>query len=179
MRASVVQRRMFDRLSQVYVSYRDSSLAVHDEPYGWWPRSRLKAGDRAPDVSFQDFANGKVITLFARKLGADSPRCGNPRLFSGNALAPWAADDPEGQTRLVAFCGMADAAVTHVVEGRSPALRFPRRAVRAGGRAGGTTTFVLLRTQGAARRLGRVTASHWILSPGAGYRCAALLRQSR
>jgi 4,5-epoxidase len=64
MRSSLVQRRMFNRLSQIYVSYRGSPLAVDDDRDAWWRPTRLKAGDRAPDLSFRDPAGGSEITLF-------------------------------------------------------------------------------------------------------------------
>jgi 2-polyprenyl-6-methoxyphenol hydroxylase-like FAD-dependent oxidoreductase len=64
MRSSMVQRGMFNRLSQIHVSYRGSSLAVHDDRDAWWRPTRLKAGDRAPDLSFQDPAGKSRITLF-------------------------------------------------------------------------------------------------------------------
>lgn len=65
MRTSLIQRGMFNRLSQIHVSYRGSPLAVHDDGDAWWRRrTRLKAGDRAPDLSFLDPATGSEITLF-------------------------------------------------------------------------------------------------------------------
>jgi 2-polyprenyl-6-methoxyphenol hydroxylase-like FAD-dependent oxidoreductase len=64
MRSSFVQRSMFDRLSQIYVSYRGSPLAVHDDREARWRPTRLQAGDRAPDVSFQDSGDASEITLF-------------------------------------------------------------------------------------------------------------------
>jgi 4,5-epoxidase len=64
MRLPYTQKRMFDRLSQIYVSYRGSVLAVDDVDRGWWRSRPLEAGDRAPDVSFRIAGNSDQTTLF-------------------------------------------------------------------------------------------------------------------
>jgi 2-polyprenyl-6-methoxyphenol hydroxylase-like FAD-dependent oxidoreductase len=58
------QRRMFGRLSQLHVHYRDSSLS-RESRGGWW-RSRgiVRAGDRAPDVAFNSTRVDGPTTLF-------------------------------------------------------------------------------------------------------------------
>jgi 2-polyprenyl-6-methoxyphenol hydroxylase-like FAD-dependent oxidoreductase len=62
LRNTWVQRRMFGRLSQLHVHYRRSSLsrAVGAE----WHWLGLRAGDRAPDVTFTDARTGSRTTLF-------------------------------------------------------------------------------------------------------------------
>ena len=55
-----VQRRMFGKLSQLHVHYRRSSLS---RTTGRQLR-RLRAGDRAPDVSLTDAKTGTRTTLF-------------------------------------------------------------------------------------------------------------------
>ncbi len=63
LRTAWLQRRMFGKLSQLHVHYRDSSLSWDRRRR--WRRRRLRAGDRAPDVAFRDLASGHPTTLFA------------------------------------------------------------------------------------------------------------------
>jgi 2-polyprenyl-6-methoxyphenol hydroxylase-like FAD-dependent oxidoreductase len=56
------QRRMFGRFSQLHVHYRRSSLSRDER--AWWGRGRVRAGDRAPDVTFADARSGSRKTLF-------------------------------------------------------------------------------------------------------------------
>jgi hypothetical protein len=49
-------------LSQLHINYRGSRLS-QDEDRGWPPASRLKAGDRAPDVAGDRAADGRKTTL--------------------------------------------------------------------------------------------------------------------
>jgi 2-polyprenyl-6-methoxyphenol hydroxylase-like FAD-dependent oxidoreductase len=58
-----VQRRMFAKLSQLHVNYRGCRLS-RDEDRRWPPASRLKAGDRAPDVAGDRADDGRRTTLF-------------------------------------------------------------------------------------------------------------------
>ncbi len=60
MRNSWMQQKLFAKLAQLHVNYRGSSLSVHQDVR----RSILRAGDRAPDIAFQDRHAGKTITLF-------------------------------------------------------------------------------------------------------------------
>ena len=62
LRNAWVQRRMFGTFSQLHVHYRRSSLSRDDRR--WWHRRRIRAGDRAPDVSFTDRRSGSRTTLF-------------------------------------------------------------------------------------------------------------------
>ena len=60
MRSGWVQKKLFAKLAQLHVNYRDCSLSQHQDA----ERSLLKAGDRAPDIAFQDSRSGKITTLF-------------------------------------------------------------------------------------------------------------------
>lgn len=59
-----VQARMFAKLSQLHVNYRDSSLSRQEVARGWRLPTRIQAGDRAPDVALECAATGRRITLF-------------------------------------------------------------------------------------------------------------------
>ena len=60
LRWPLVQRRMFAKLSQLEMSYRGRSLSVHvDTPFS---RTRVRGGDRAPDVVFEKA--GETVSLF-------------------------------------------------------------------------------------------------------------------
>lgn len=62
LRRSWVQRRMFAKLSQLHVHYRQRSLSrVAARRWHW---RGLRAGDRAPDVTFTDIRTGTRTTLF-------------------------------------------------------------------------------------------------------------------
>jgi 2-polyprenyl-6-methoxyphenol hydroxylase-like FAD-dependent oxidoreductase len=63
LRMKAVQRRMFGKLSQLHVEYRDSRLSQTDVK-GWKLQPRLKAGDRAPDVAFGCMGSPEITTLF-------------------------------------------------------------------------------------------------------------------
>ncbi len=58
-----VRKKMFSKLSQLHVGYRDSSLSRHEDRGGWLARTRLRAGDRAPDVAFVRADTGEKATL--------------------------------------------------------------------------------------------------------------------
>jgi 2-polyprenyl-6-methoxyphenol hydroxylase-like FAD-dependent oxidoreductase len=58
-----VQRRMFATLAQLHVNYRRSGLSGHADARWWRGGTRVKAGDRAPDVTFGK-AEGDTTTLF-------------------------------------------------------------------------------------------------------------------
>jgi hypothetical protein len=55
-----VQKELFAKLAQLDVNYRDCRLSQHE---GSW-KTKLKAGDRAPDVAFQIGSSGDVTTVF-------------------------------------------------------------------------------------------------------------------
>ena len=60
LRRPFVQRRMFAKLSQLEMNYRGRSLSAHsDAPFS---RTRVRAGDRAPDIVFE--RGGGKISLF-------------------------------------------------------------------------------------------------------------------
>ena len=60
LRRPFVQRRMFAKLSQLEMNYRGRSLAAHiDAPFS---RTRVRAGDRTPDVVFEKA--GERVSLF-------------------------------------------------------------------------------------------------------------------
>jgi 2-polyprenyl-6-methoxyphenol hydroxylase-like FAD-dependent oxidoreductase len=59
-----VQKKMFGRMAQLHVHYRDSSLSSHQDTFSWLSRTRLRAGDRAPDVAFRKADSGEQTTLF-------------------------------------------------------------------------------------------------------------------
>ncbi len=59
-----VQKKMFAKLSQLHVHYRDSSLSRQEAAGGWLSGTRLRAGDRAPDVVFHKAASGDTASLF-------------------------------------------------------------------------------------------------------------------
>jgi hypothetical protein len=59
-----VQKMMFGRMAQLHVHYRGSRLSRHLEAFGWFRRTRVRAGDRAPDVAFRKADTGERTTLF-------------------------------------------------------------------------------------------------------------------
>lgn len=60
LRTAFAQRRLFGRVSQLEVNYRESSLAAHfDQSFS---RIRVRAGDRAPDVVFK--RGSEKVSLF-------------------------------------------------------------------------------------------------------------------
>ncbi len=61
LRARWTQRKMFAKLAQLHVNYRGSRLAQHQDAGG---RTRLRAGDRAPDIAFHRAATREPTTLF-------------------------------------------------------------------------------------------------------------------
>lgn len=63
LRSDWVQKRMFAKLAQLHVNYRGCRLARHEDAW-WFSGTRLRAGDRAPDVVFRDAATGERRTLF-------------------------------------------------------------------------------------------------------------------
>jgi 2-polyprenyl-6-methoxyphenol hydroxylase-like FAD-dependent oxidoreductase len=80
LRRAWVQRRLFGKLSQLHVHYRDSSLS--EDARRAWSRRRLRAGDRAPDVVFRR-RDGSRTTLF------DLMKPLNPVvLFNGTSAMP-------------------------------------------------------------------------------------------
>jgi len=64
LRLPIVQRKMFHKLAQLHVNYRGSSLSVQAQRSGPFGLSRLKAGDRAPDVALFQANTGREVTLF-------------------------------------------------------------------------------------------------------------------
>ncbi len=64
MRMPWVQKKLFAKLAQLHVQYRGSSLSQDQDAARWSARSLLRAGDRAPDVAFQERPGGGIITLF-------------------------------------------------------------------------------------------------------------------
>ena len=59
----VMQKRMTRKLSQLDMNYRGLGLSVHQQA-GVFTRTRVRAGDRAPDVAFRDTQTGAEPTLF-------------------------------------------------------------------------------------------------------------------
>jgi hypothetical protein len=55
------QRKMFAKLAQLHVNYRESGLTFHDDG---GVKTRVRAGDRAPDVAFRRAETGETVTLF-------------------------------------------------------------------------------------------------------------------
>ncbi len=64
LRSPWVQKKMFGKFAQLHVNYRGSSLSRHEDRRNWFTRTRIKAGDRAPDVAFRDASSGRIVTLF-------------------------------------------------------------------------------------------------------------------
>jgi 4,5-epoxidase len=64
MRHPLIRKLMAGKMSQLHVGYRDSPLSRHEDRGGWFARTRLKAGDRAPDVAFVQSETGEQTTLF-------------------------------------------------------------------------------------------------------------------
>jgi 2-polyprenyl-6-methoxyphenol hydroxylase-like FAD-dependent oxidoreductase len=60
LRTHFVQRRVFAKLSQLEMNYRGRSLSAHFD--GMFPRVRVRAGDRTPDVVFGK--DGEKVSLF-------------------------------------------------------------------------------------------------------------------
>lgn len=71
LRNAWVQRRMFAKLSQLHVHYRGSRLSRHQDRR-WFSRTRIRAGDRAPDILLKRMATGETTSLF-RLLQAHQP----------------------------------------------------------------------------------------------------------
>lgn len=83
LKLTIVQRLMFEKLAQLHVNYRKSSLSQQDIA-GWLARPKLRAGDRAPDVAlhlvdsdqdttlFQILTSFRPVVLFAPGLGDGS-----------------------------------------------------------------------------------------------------------
>ncbi len=59
-----MQKRMTRKLSQLTMNYRGLGLSLHQEA-GLRARTRVRAGDRVPDVIFQDARTGVETSLFA------------------------------------------------------------------------------------------------------------------
>jgi 2-polyprenyl-6-methoxyphenol hydroxylase-like FAD-dependent oxidoreductase len=64
LRRRMVQQRLTRRLSQLDMHYRNQPLSAHQE-VSLFKRVRVRAGDRTPDVAFQDAQTQEHITLFA------------------------------------------------------------------------------------------------------------------
>lgn len=62
LRSRWVQRRLFAKLAQLHVNYRGCKLSRHEDA-SWFTGTRLRAGDRAPDVAFRK-PDGGLTTLF-------------------------------------------------------------------------------------------------------------------
>lgn len=67
-----VQKKMFAKLSQLHVNYRGSTLSCHQDALQRRSPTRVKAGDRAPDVAFENRTTGRRVTLF-ELLGPQRP----------------------------------------------------------------------------------------------------------
>jgi hypothetical protein len=85
LRSAWVQHRMFSKLSQLHVNYRWSRLSSHQDQR-WIARTRIRAGDRAPDVLLQNGASGETCSLFQLLqvhrpvlLIGEKNRSGNPK----------------------------------------------------------------------------------------------------
>jgi 4,5-epoxidase len=63
MRMKWVQKKMFSRMAQLHVNYRESGLSRHQDSHRWPWTTRIRAGDRAPDVAFES-SSGAKTTLF-------------------------------------------------------------------------------------------------------------------
>jgi 2-polyprenyl-6-methoxyphenol hydroxylase-like FAD-dependent oxidoreductase len=61
LRLKVMQKRMFDKLSQLHVNYRESSLSQEEQLES---SPKLRSGDRTPDVVFESNYLRKRISLF-------------------------------------------------------------------------------------------------------------------
>ena len=61
MRSSHIQKRLFSKLAQLHVNYRGSRLSPNETT---GRRSVVMAGDRAPDVAFEDWTTTTKVTLF-------------------------------------------------------------------------------------------------------------------
>jgi hypothetical protein len=63
LRSRAMQTRLTRKMSQLDINLRGSSLSVHQEE-GLLRRTRVRAGDRTPDVLFRDAATDEKTTLF-------------------------------------------------------------------------------------------------------------------
>lgn len=63
LRSAWVQQRMFSKLSQLHVNYRRSRLSGHQDRR-WIARTRIRAGDRAPDFLLRNGVSGDTSSLF-------------------------------------------------------------------------------------------------------------------
>ncbi len=63
MRNGWVQKKMFAKLSQLHVNYRESRLSQENRRR-WFARAALRPGDRTPDVAFRRCASGEITTMF-------------------------------------------------------------------------------------------------------------------
>ena len=65
LRSAWIQRRMFAKLSQLHVHYRNSSLSVGHRPF-WRLHTGLRPGDRAPDLLLQGDRQSSLFELLRR-----------------------------------------------------------------------------------------------------------------
>ena len=65
LRQQAVQRKLVRSLSQLDVSYRAGPLSQHIDARRWRGGTRIRAGDRAPDLVFAASGDGKENSLFA------------------------------------------------------------------------------------------------------------------
>lgn len=65
LRRAATQRRLVRKLSQLDVTYRASVLSRHHDTHWWRGGTRLRAGDRAPDLMFDRDGDNGATTLFA------------------------------------------------------------------------------------------------------------------
>jgi 2-polyprenyl-6-methoxyphenol hydroxylase-like FAD-dependent oxidoreductase len=64
LRMKFLQRRMFGKLSQLHVSYRNSRLSRNEFNRKLWQKMPRKAGDRTPDLAFRFLHSNELTTLF-------------------------------------------------------------------------------------------------------------------
>ncbi len=89
LRRKTVQRAVMLKMSQLRINYRTSRLSRQEGRRGWFG-TKLKAGDRAPDVAFRDSLSQKNVTLFdllgplrpVVLLGAAKPSAERQRLIA-------------------------------------------------------------------------------------------------
>jgi hypothetical protein len=81
---------MINRLSQLDMNYRQASLSCHQDARWLGSGARVRAGDRTPDVVFQNAGSGERASLF-QCLGKFSPL----------ALVGQAGTDSEASGKLI------------------------------------------------------------------------------
>ena len=113
----LIQKKMFAKMSQLHVNYRGNRLSREQKARGWYSRSGVRAGDRAPDVVFIKANSGDPTSLF---------RCLEP--FRPVVLIS-PGHEPEKADRLIAALGKLDINAYVVIAPNEMHWKFRRQCL--------------------------------------------------